>query len=208
MIRKESASALAFRVADTLLVALTLGPAAAGQVGAEAQLPPGTWAVRCSAFKMAGHESLPVAVTGVTSEVDKGIGVTSVNVTNRAGRRLAAVRLSWYLSTQDDPATVLRQGRTKLLNLKRAGGIDPGETREVVFPVVSFAAIHKPLLQGGVLNGKYVIQIAVSEARFDDGSTQTLLTSNGRRARAETFVKASARRAIAAARTFCPDQTC
>jgi hypothetical protein len=212
MLKRRTRFSVAARLAASLFVTLSLNEVAPGQDGTAAQLPPGNWAVRCSAFRAAGYEALPVLVTGVTSDVDRGIEVTGVNVTNRSNQRLTAVRLSWYLSTQDEPASVLRQGRTKVLNLKRAGGIDPGETREITFPVVSFAAIHKPLLRGGELNGKYIIQVAASEVRFDDGSSQTLLTSNGRRARAAAFVQATfaktASRATPAAQTFCPNQTC
>lgn len=207
MFKEKTNRALTFHLVVALLFTLSLGKESFGQEGTSASLPPGNWAVRCSAFRTAGYEALPVLVTGVTSQIDGGIEVTSVNIKNRTAQNLTVVRLSWYLSTQEDPASVLQQGRTKLLNLRRAGGIDAGETREVLFPVVSFAAIHRPLLQRGELNGKYLIQIAVSEARFDDGSSQTLLTSNGRLTRAVTFAKASYPSARVA-QTFCPNQTC
>lgn len=209
MMNEKKARVLAFRLLVTLLFTFSLSKVSFGQEWSANSLPPGTWAVRCSAFRTPGYEALPVLVAGVTSDLDRGIEVTSVTIANHADQRLSAVRLSWYLSTQADPATVLQQGRTKVLNLKRAGGIDPGENRDVIFPVVAFAAIYKPLLQGGELKGKYLIQVAVSEARFDDGSSQTFLTSNGKLKRAATFVKASYRapRAVQT-QTFCPNQTC
>ena len=204
---KKTARASLHHLTLAVMFTLLLSNTGFSQGGAAIPLPPGSWAVRCSAFRTAGYESLPVMVTAVTSDVDRGIEVTNVSVVNRTPQKLTAVRLSWYLSTQDDPASVLQQGRTKLLNLKRAGGIDPGENREVTFPVVSFAAIYRPLLQGGELRGKYLIQVAVSEARFEDGSSQILLTSNARLKRAATFSSVSYR-AAGGAQTFCPNQTC
>ena len=195
MPEKKTARASLLRLTLALLFTLFLSNIGFSQGGAAIPLPPGSWAVRCSAFRTAGYESLPVIVTAVTSDIDRGIEVTNVSVVNRTSQKLTAVRLSWYLSTQDDPASVLQQGRTKLLNLKRAGGMDPGENREVAFPVVSFAALYRPLLQGGELRGKYLIQVAVSEARFEDGSSQTLLTPKAGLKRAPTFSKASYRAA-------------
>lgn len=167
------------------LTVLILSAAAHAQGGGddEGQLPRGRYTVSSSPFMGAGYEMLPVLVTGVTSDID-GIAVTRVSIENRTDKTLTAVRLVWYLSSQESPQRVLQQGTTRLLNLHRGGGIEAGETREVVNRVVAFADIYKPLLRGGVLRGKYLIQVAVAEARFGDGSVQPLMSSGGKRVRA------------------------
>ncbi|HEX8723082.1 MAG TPA: hypothetical protein VF736_20865 [Pyrinomonadaceae bacterium] len=169
------------------LLTLSAGAYAQGGGAAASQLPRGDYAVSCSPFMGAGYETLPVLVTAVTSEIDGGIAVTKVGIENRTGKTLTAVRLVWYLSSQDSPQHVLQQGRTKLLNLRRGGSIEAGETREVFTPVVAFANIYKPLLRDGALQGKYLIQVAVGEARFDDGSAQPLMSSDRKRARVVRF---------------------
>ena len=124
-------------------------------------------------------------------------------------KTLTAVRLVWYLSSQDSPQHILQQGRTKLLSLRRGGGIEAGETREVITPVVAFANVYKPLLRGGILQGKYLIQVAVGEARFDDGSIQPLMSLDRKRARVVRFVGASyGVPPKPRPQTFCPNQKC
>lgn len=65
--------------------------------------------------------------------------------------------------------------------LRLPGGIAAGEVERIKFPVVSFAKVYRPLARGGVVNGNYVIQVGVSEARFDDGTTQTFLAGGKKR---------------------------
>jgi hypothetical protein len=148
---------------------------------AAATLPRGNWTAYSSPYMGAGYENLPVLVTGVTSEIDGGIAITNVAIENRTTQLLTSVKLSWYLSAEGKPEVILQQGKTGLLKLRHAGGIKAGETREVEYPVISFANIYKPLLKEGVLNGKYVIHVAVSEAHFADGSTQMLMAANNAR---------------------------
>lgn len=172
-----------------------------------AQLPHGNYTASCGPFMGTGYESLPVLVTSVTSDLN-GISVTKVGIENRTDKRLAAVRLVWYLSSQDTPQDILQQGRTKLLNLRRGGGIEAGETREVITPVVAFANIYKPLLRGGVVNGKYLIQVAVGEVRYEDGSTQSLMASGKGRAQSRSLKAAYITPLRPLTQTFCPKQKC
>ncbi len=42
--------------------------------------------------------------------------------------------------------------------------------REVEYPVVSFGSIYQSLLKDGKLTGRFVIEVAVSEILYADGS--------------------------------------
>ncbi|MBD0371586.1 MAG: hypothetical protein ICV60_12170 [Pyrinomonadaceae bacterium] len=158
-----------------LLVGITI--AAQAQQGAP-QLPPGKWSVAIGPYMNLGYESLPVRVVSVTSQAEGGLKVSKVAVENRSSQALTAVKLAWYLSASETPEIILQQGQTRLLELPP--GIQANETRAILFSVVSFAKVYKPLLKDGVLSGSYRIQIAVSEARFDDGSSWTLASVKGK----------------------------
>lgn len=199
-----------------LLLALLMSVAAAANAQSAAQtqdrLPAGNYTVITKPYMGPGYETLPVMVTSVTTEVELNGGVSMVAVENSTARRLEAVRLSWYVSAREAPDYVLLQGKTPMLRI--VGGIAPGEVERIQFGVVSFAKIYKPLARKGVVNGNYIIQVGVSEARFDDGTAQTFLARRKKRGERETvFVQAkwagaAPRRAAAARQTSCPDQSC
>lgn len=175
-------------------------------------LPAGNYSVITKPYMGPGYESLPVMVTSVTTEAELRGGVSVVAVENGTGRRVDAVRLGWYVSSREAPDYILLQGKTPVLRLP--GGIAAGEVERIQFGVVSFAKIYKPLARKGMVDGNYLIQVGVVEARFDDGTVQTLLASGKRRAeRATVFVKAgwggAATRPPAPARQLgCPNQAC
>lgn len=171
--------------------------------GASTPLPQGLWTLNCSPYMTAGYEYLPVLVTSVTSEIKGGAAITQVKVKNATSRSISAVKLAWYLSPRDERTSILQSGQTSMVDLPEE--IPAGATREVKFPVISFAKIHKPLLRNGVLYGEYRIQVAVSEVRFSDGSAQTILSS--RNGSTPTMIIKAAHRTISN-ETFCPDQEC
>jgi hypothetical protein len=156
-------------LALALLAGITTAAQAQQGGGSAPQLPPGKWSVAIGPYMNPGYESLPIRVVSVTSEIKGGLRVSKVGVENRSSQPLTEVRFVWYLSATETPEIILLQGKTQLLELPP--GIQSNETREILFPVVSFAKVYKPLLKGGTLNGSYRIQIAVSEVRFDDGSS-------------------------------------
>jgi hypothetical protein len=160
----------------SLLTVVVFAPQA---TQAQETSPAGDYTVTTKPYMGPGFESLPVMVTSVTTEVALNGGVSTVAVKNSTSRRLDAVRFSWYLSAREAPDYVLLQGKTPMLRLP--GGIAAGEVERIKFPVVSFAKIYKPLARGGSVNGNYVIQVGVIEARFDDGTTQALLAHGKKR---------------------------
>jgi hypothetical protein len=169
---------LKLMIALTLLAGITMAAQAQQGAGDAPQLPRGKWSVSMGPYMNPGYESLPIRVVSVTSEIEGGLRVSQVAVENRTSQKLTAVKLAWYLSTTETPEVILRQGETRLLELPP--GIQSNETRDILFSVVSFAKVYKPLLKGGVLSGKYRIQIAVSDARFDDGSSWTLASARSK----------------------------
>jgi hypothetical protein len=196
----------------TLLLALLTFTAAHAAPQTKDTLPDGSYSIITKPYMGPGFDTLPVMVTSVTTEAELNGGVSVVGVENSTARRVDAVRLGWYVSAREAPDYILLQGKTPMLKLP--GGIAAGEVERIQFGVVSFAKIYKPLARKGVVNGNYVIQVGVVEARFDDGTTQTFLARGKRRAERETiFVKANWRGAaaspvVAARQTSCPNQAC
>lgn len=166
------------------------------------QLPRGQWTFSAEPYTGPGYENLQVRVSGVTSEIE-GLSITKVGVENRSSQSLTAIKLAWYLSTQQNPDVVLKKGQTRWLELP--GEIWAGEVREVIYPVTSFAKIYKPLLRGSILSGNYRLQVAVSEARFKDGMTWTLAASR-HNLRATQVINAAYH--ISRAPQFCANQRC
>lgn len=141
------------------------------------QYPIGNFSVSSLPFMGEGWENLPILVTSVTTDVNQGRLTTSkVAIENNSSRTLTKAKLKWMLSTAENPDIFLMQGETRLLNLH--DGIEAGETREIIFPIVSFGNLYKSLMRGNTLNGKYIIQVALSEAKFADGTRQNLLAKN------------------------------
>jgi hypothetical protein len=171
---------------------------------AQPRLPGGDYTVACRAFMGAGYESLPVLVTQVTSITGGGVAVRNFSVENNTTQAVEAVRVRWYLSRAETPETILSQGETSVVRIP--GGIQPGTAARIKYPVTSFAAAIRPVVKSARLNGNYMIQLAVSEARFADGSTQTLVAADGKVSRA-SFAKV-AYRPRPSAQTFCPGQHC
>lgn len=176
----------------------------------ERQLPRGTYAVSCQPYTGTGFSTLPVLVTGVTSGTGDGIQIEKVEVENRSTHVVEKLRFSWYLYAKENPDAMLQQGQTKLLGIP--GGIKPGEIVEILFPVISFAKAVKPWNTGDLaLSGKYVIQVAVNEVSFDDGSARTLFAHGKGKPRQVRFANAIYRTASippAQPQTYCPNQSC
>lgn len=169
----------------------------------QVQLPRGNYSVSCRPYTGQGYNFLPVLVTSVTSNLGGGIAITKIAIENSSSQAVDAVKLTWYLSKNDSPEAILQQGQTPLLRIP--GGIQAGSAEQILFPVISFAQAYRPLLKSGVPNGVYLIQVAVAEVRFEDGSTQTLITKNGKVSEAVT---ARASHTFSTSLPFCPDQTC
>jgi hypothetical protein len=173
------------------------------------QLPRGEWTLGFHPYLREGYNKVPVVVSSVTSKLDGGATVTGVGMLNRSGKRVGAVKFSWYLSTDEDPTSVLLHGETPLVAL--SGGLPANGKSQAEFPVVSFAKIYKPLLKEGVLTGHFRIEIGVTEIIYEDGSTwpagRGSQSATLRDSRAVAFTKTVARD-INLDDDFCPKQNC
>lgn len=153
---------LAFVLFGSLMASNSLGQST------KDQLPKGGWTLGTHAYMGPDRDSLPVFVYSVTSQLD-GATITEAGFENRSSRSVAAVKLGWYLTTELDRDVILQQGQTPLLGFR--GGFVADTRRVLKFPVVSFAAVHKPLLREGLLKGNYRIEVVVDEVRYNDGSS-------------------------------------
>jgi hypothetical protein len=144
------------------------------QKKSQIELPKGSYTVSCRPYAGTDFTSLPVLVTGVTSGTRNGIQIDKVEVENKSTHVVDKLRFSWYLFAQESPDAILQQGQTKLLGIP--GGIKPGEIVEILFPVINFAKAAKMWNTNNVaLGGKFIIQVAVNEVTFDNGSARILL---------------------------------
>jgi hypothetical protein len=145
-----------------------------GQVKVDSEslrLPSGNWRLTTGFCWRPECESAPVLLYSITSDVTKGAAVTTLGFHNRSSIPVAAVKLNWYLTTQEDQDSILMQGNTPLLYFPSALAADSKWVLE--YMVVSFAKIYKPLLKRGVLNGNYHITVAMSEVLYENGSSWT-----------------------------------
>lgn len=150
------------------VVASLKGQQAQNEANADEAPPRGDWTIGSHPYQGPDFEALPVVVYSVESNV-RGITVTSVGVWNRSPKLVTAVKLSWHLRTEEDPDTILQQGQTPPIKFWK--GLPPGKQQGLKYSLVSFHKIYKPLLKGGVLKGNYRIDVAVSEAFYEDGSS-------------------------------------
>lgn len=131
-------------------------------------LPPGKWIITAHPYLGPMYESQPVKVIGVVSNAAKGYKVTNVGLKNTSSKVVSAVKLTWYVSSEQTGNTVLLQGETQPVSLE--GGLPIGKSQYVKTPVVSFGRVSKPLLKEGALHGTYRIEVAVTGILYEDGS--------------------------------------
>jgi hypothetical protein len=182
----------------TLLTSSMSQALAQGRGNAVSQLPPGKWTLTTGFCWRPECESAPLLLYTITTDATKGAAVTTVGFQNRSQMPVAAVRLNWYLSTQEDQNTTLLQGQTPMLYFPNV--LAPNSKWRLEYNVVSFGQIHKPLLKNGVLNGNFHIMLAVSEVLYADGSSWSRSESK------ETDVKSAGH--ANARPQGCPRQTC
>lgn len=153
-----------------LLITTTVLNKSVGQTKAPLSqaFPRGNWSVSSHPYLGADSESAPVIVTSVTSEAKKGIAVTKVGLDNQSQANVAAIKLTWQLSSEQNAGKVLLQGQTPYIT--RDGGLPAGSSLVLRFPVVAFAKIYQPLVRNAALDGNFRIDILVSEILFEDGS--------------------------------------
>lgn len=132
-------------------------------------LPRGKWAIGAHPYAGPMYHSQPVKVIGVISDTAKGFQVTTVGLKNTSSSMVSAVKLTWYISSEQTGDAVLLQGATEWLTLK--GGLPVGKSEYVKAPVVSLGSVCKPLLKNGTLQGRYSIEVAVTEILYEDGSS-------------------------------------
>ena len=134
---------------------------------ARVKFPPGKWTLRHPVISSLGLADAPLKITSVSADVKNGGTITSVRLTNNSGKAVTAVKLAWYLFRERDPKNILQKGETPVLGVK---GLSAGASKGVDHPVVSFGNIYKPLVKDGKLTGDFVLEVAVREIIYEDGS--------------------------------------
>ncbi|MBV9209863.1 MAG: hypothetical protein JOZ52_04505 [Acidobacteria bacterium] len=165
------------------------------------QFPRGEWSVSSHPFLGSDSEVTPVLVTSVTTDAKRGVAVTKVGLENLTKSNVAAVKLTWRLSSEQAPDRALSQGQTPFIT--RDGGLPAGSSLVLRFPVVSFAKIYRPLMRNGTLDGEFRIDLSVSEILYEDGSKWANNDSSQTKAERETNHASRP-----APQGLCPRQAC
>jgi len=155
-----------FAIPATIAV---LALAAVGYIRAERnnQSPRGGWTIGFHSYRAEGFDSVPVRVHSVTSKGYQGL--TSVGLRNRSDKPVTAVKIGWYLSTEDGRGAILARGESPLVSLPAA--LQADERTQLTVPPVSLAKILRPFVKGNTLRGDYSVQVVVTEIVYEDGST-------------------------------------
>lgn len=157
-----------FAVAAALCAALPLGPAM-GQVTKEGrQLPSGSWTLTHHSYSRPGYETMPIVVTSVKGDATTGLTISVVGLKNQTAKSVETYKLTWYLYETENPNRILQKGETPFIY---PVSLAANEQRGVDVPVVSFINICKPLVKDGSLKGNFAIDVAVTEVRFENGTT-------------------------------------
>lgn len=121
-----------------------------------------------------GYESRPIMITSVKTEnIERGdIQINTVKLRNISNKRAMAVKIRWYLSTQDDRATILHYGETDFIDIK--GGLKSQEATILNFPVISLEKLRREISGNENLKGLYRLELAVTGILFDDDSSWVL----------------------------------
>jgi hypothetical protein len=132
------------------------------------QLPTGKWVLAHHPYSRPGYEKMPMVITSVKGDATKGLEISVTELRNQTSKSVKTYKLSWYLYRTDDPNLILLKGDTPFVY---PGKLAANERRQVDIPVVAFIDIYKPLMKNGSLTGNFVIDVAVTEVQFNDGTT-------------------------------------
>jgi len=133
---------------------------------AENKLPRTGWTVGFHPYRAAGFNEVPVRVTSVRSEGNKGL--TNVDLRNRSEKTVTAVKIGWFVSTEDGPGTILTRGESALIAIPN--NLKANETIELTVPPVSLTKILRHVVKGNKLRGDFSVQVVVTQIVWEDGS--------------------------------------
>lgn len=134
------------------------------------ELPPGKWSFSYPPISRLGLADAPTKIVSTTANGKNYGTVNKVGLVNISSKTITAVKFQWYLFREESPEKVVSKGETPVIGI---GEFQPKETRVVEYPIVSFGKIYQPLVKDGKLEGNFVIEVAVSEILYDDGSKWT-----------------------------------
>lgn len=134
--------------------------------GTPSGLPRGDWSVIIKPYIY--DDNLPISVRSVSSNLQRGLGVTSIKLGMAdVGRRpVERVKLAWVVVNETNNNSVVSAGESDFINL---GGRN--EIRKMILngEFFSFAAFARNTFPTNNLSGKFRVDILVSYVEFSDG---------------------------------------
>lgn len=165
---RKAVGRLLLALATSLLLLTPLSGWIPSSTAVESQ-PSGNWSISAIPYLGPGFEARPVVVGSVVSDAVKGFRITKAGLKNVSSKQVTAVKLGWRVTAQQARGTVLAKGQTPLVAI--SGGIPTDGTHVLKYPIFTFAEVYKSLLKGGTLEGRYKVEVLVTEIIFEDGST-------------------------------------
>ncbi len=143
-------------------------------------LPNGKWTV---AFlpdpQQYNDSSVPVEITRTTTVGGKGKdnGLEEVIIRNRTSKNVIAVKLRYFITTEENRTVSLYQGPVLDMAYKNIDSkkkdqlkIPPYRRRGFTVKDAKIGKVLKPLIKNGTLNGGFIIRLRINEVIFEDGS--------------------------------------
>ena len=143
--------------------------------------PQGTWSVSVEPDRWQTEDPrVPVVVAGAGGIQGpanrRGLRLGCGTLRNRSLNPVTAIQLGWSLAKVQDraviahqgssPDTILLQGHTEYIELSISGN----GLRRTDFSVINFNDVTSALQTEGMLDGAYILLVAVHEVRFADGT--------------------------------------
>jgi hypothetical protein len=137
------------------------------EVSQDKGFPPGEWTLQHPVISRLGLKDAPLQIISVKAEGKRGGTIRTVRLKNNSGKEVTAVKFVWYLFQEQETKNILQKGETPILGLDNFAD---RTSKAIDYPIVSFGNIYKPLVKDGKLIGDFVLEVAVGEIIYEDGS--------------------------------------
>ncbi|MGA9995731.1 MAG: hypothetical protein WBP93_09965 [Pyrinomonadaceae bacterium] len=126
------------------------------------------WGFSFVQYHRPGSKLIPVEISRLVGEPlpDKQLSIKVTKLKNHSPKGVTGIKFSWFLFDGKDLNTVILTRQSALIDLSY---LSTGEEREVDIPITTPKEIIS-LRNGEDFKGRFMLEVAVTEVRYDDGS--------------------------------------